>query len=49
MFEEMLADAARSAKRRVQILEVRGASADHPTSVTCKETDYLKCYIARVY
>jgi 23S rRNA (cytosine1962-C5)-methyltransferase len=49
MFEEMLTDAARSAKRRMQILEVRGASADHPTSVACKETDYLKCYIGRVY
>ena len=45
MFEDMLADAARSAKRRLQILEVRGAAADHPTSVACKETDYLKCYI----
>jgi 23S rRNA (cytosine1962-C5)-methyltransferase len=49
MFEDMLADAARSSKRRLQILEVRGASADHPTSVACKETDYLKCYIGRVY
>lgn len=49
MFEDMLADAARSARRRLQILEVRGASADHPTSVACKETDYLKCYIGRVY
>jgi 23S rRNA (cytosine1962-C5)-methyltransferase len=49
MFENMLADAARSAKRRLQFLEVRGAAADHPTSVTCAETDYLKCYIGRVY
>ena len=49
MFENMLAEAARSAKRRLQFLEVRGASADHPTSVTCEETDYLKCYISRVY
>jgi 23S rRNA (cytosine1962-C5)-methyltransferase len=49
MFENMLAEAALSAKRRFQILEVRGASADHPTSVTCEETDYLKCYIGRVY
>jgi 23S rRNA (cytosine1962-C5)-methyltransferase len=49
MFENMLAEAARSAKRRLQFLEVRGAAADHPTSVTCGETDYLKCYIARVY
>jgi 23S rRNA (cytosine1962-C5)-methyltransferase len=49
MFEDILADAARSARRRLQILEVRGAAADHPTSSTCRETDYLKCYIARVY
>jgi 23S rRNA (cytosine1962-C5)-methyltransferase len=49
MFEDMLADAARSARRQLQILEVRGAAADHPTSVACKETDYLKCYIGRVY
>lgn len=49
MFENTQADAARSANRRLQILEVRGASADHPTSTTCPETNYLKCYIARVY
>jgi len=49
MFEVMLAEAARSAKKNAQILEARGASADHPTSVACKETDYLKCYIVRVY
>jgi len=48
-FENMLAEAALSTKRRLQILEVRGASADHPTSVTCEETDYLKCYIGRVF
>jgi 23S rRNA (cytosine1962-C5)-methyltransferase len=49
MFENMLAEAALSARRRLQILEIRGAAADHPTSVTCAETDYLKCYIGRVY
>jgi 23S rRNA (cytosine1962-C5)-methyltransferase len=49
MFENMLAEAAQSARRRLQILETRGAAADHPTSVTCPETDYLKCYICRVY
>jgi 23S rRNA (cytosine1962-C5)-methyltransferase len=49
MFENMLAEAAHSAKRRLQFLETRGAAADHPTSVTCPETDYLKCYICRVY
>jgi 23S rRNA (cytosine1962-C5)-methyltransferase len=30
------------------VLEQRGAAADHPTSVTCLETDYLKCLICRV-
>jgi 23S rRNA (cytosine1962-C5)-methyltransferase len=49
MFDNMLAEAALSAKRSLQILEVRGAAADHPTAVTCAETDYLKCYIGRVY
>jgi 23S rRNA (cytosine1962-C5)-methyltransferase len=49
MFENMLAEAAHSAKRRLQILDARGAAADHPTSVTCPETDYLKCYFCRVY
>jgi len=49
MFEDMLAEAARSARRRLQILEKRGAAPDHPTSVACTETDYLKCYIARAH
>src|SRR5262249_50430898 len=49
MFENMLSEAALSARRRLQILEARGASPDHPTSVACPETDYLKCYICRVY
>lgn len=47
MFAEMLADAATSAKRPLQILEARGPSPDHPTSVHCVETNYLKCYICR--
>jgi 23S rRNA (cytosine1962-C5)-methyltransferase len=48
MFEEMLAAAAAGAGRRVQILETRGPSADHPTSVHCIENQYLKCYVCRV-
>lgn len=47
MFAEMLAEAATSAKRPLQILEARGPSPDHPTSVHCIETNYLKCYICR--
>jgi len=48
LFESTLADAAATAKRRVQILESRGASLDHPTSLHCLETQYLKCLICRV-
>ena len=49
MFEEMLGDAARSARRNLQILAARQGAPDHPTSAVCPETNYLKCYITRVY
>ena len=48
MFLDALANAALHENRRLQVLESRGAAADHPTSVTCLETDYLKCYLCRV-
>lgn len=48
MFVEMLAQAASSAGRSVQILEARGPAPDHPVSLHCLETNYLKCYICRV-
>lgn len=48
MFVDMLGQAALHADRRLQLLEVRGSSADHPSSVHCLETDYLKCYLCRV-
>ena len=48
MFVNTLAQAALHENRRLQILETRGAAADHPTSVTCLETNYLKCYLCRV-
>jgi 23S rRNA (cytosine1962-C5)-methyltransferase len=47
MFAGMLAEAATSAKRPLQVLESRGPSPDHPTSVHCVETNYLKCFICR--
>ncbi len=47
MFTEMLAEAATSARRPLQILEARGPAPDHPTAVHCPETNYLKCYICR--
>jgi 23S rRNA (cytosine1962-C5)-methyltransferase len=47
-FQAMLASAAADAKRRVQVLEVRGAAPDHPAVVTLAETSYLKCLVCRV-
>jgi 23S rRNA (cytosine1962-C5)-methyltransferase len=47
-FQAMLASAAADARRRVQVLEVRGAAPDHPAIVTLAETNYLKCLVCRV-
>jgi len=47
-FEEMLASAASDAKRRVQIVERRGAGRDHPVLMSLRETRYLKCFVLRV-
>jgi 23S rRNA (cytosine1962-C5)-methyltransferase len=47
MFLQILAGAAQKAGRSLQILEQRGQAADHPVSVFCLETAYLKCVIAR--
>jgi hypothetical protein len=34
--------------RSIQILESRGAAADHPVTASCLEGEYLTCVIARV-
>lgn len=47
-FQSMLLGVAMKTKRNIQILEQRGAAADHPVSVTCAENAYLKCFICRV-
>jgi 23S rRNA (cytosine1962-C5)-methyltransferase len=47
-FEEMLDSAAADAKRRVQLVEKRGAGKDHPVLLSLRETRYLKCYVLRV-
>jgi 23S rRNA (cytosine1962-C5)-methyltransferase len=47
-FEDMLASAAADAKRRVQIIEKRGAGKDHPVLLNLRETRYLKCFVLRV-
>ena len=48
MFLEIIADAARDARRRVQLSEKRVQASDHPILLGVPETYYLKCVIARV-
>jgi 23S rRNA (cytosine1962-C5)-methyltransferase len=48
MFLELIAAAANDAHRRVQIVEKRTQSSDHPILLGMPETYYLKCVIARV-
>ena len=47
-FTGVLASAAADARRRVQVLETRGAAPDHPAILTLPETTYLKCIVCRV-
>lgn len=47
-FQESIAQVARESGRPIQILEQHGQPADHPISVTCPETEYLKMLICRV-
>lgn len=47
MFLEIISDAAIDARRRLQIIEKRGQSSDHPALLGVPETHYLKCVIAR--
>ena len=47
MFVEMVADAARDARRRIQLVEKRIQARDHPVLVGVPETYYLKCLIVR--
>ncbi|HBB93790.1 MAG TPA: class I SAM-dependent rRNA methyltransferase [Blastocatellia bacterium] len=48
MFLDIIAGAALDAHRRVQIVEKRGQSSDHPVLLGVPETHYLKCAIVRV-
>lgn len=48
MFLEIIADAARDARRRAQLVEKRMQASDHPVLFGMPETYYLKCVIARV-
>ncbi|MCA1634608.1 MAG: class I SAM-dependent rRNA methyltransferase [Acidobacteria bacterium] len=48
MFLDVIAEAASDACRRVQLVERRTQSRDHPVLVGVPETLYLKCVVARV-
>lgn len=48
LFEEMLQEASRDTDQAVQILEKRGATADHPVLLSFPESAYLQCWIVRV-
>jgi 23S rRNA (cytosine1962-C5)-methyltransferase len=48
LFLDILSSATLDAKRRVQIVEKRMQSSDHPVLIGMPETYYLKCIIARV-
>ncbi len=48
MLEELLAQIAADARRDIQLLQRRGPSPDHPVSLACRESHYLKCLIARL-
>lgn len=47
-FLNMLVDVARRRRRDLIIMEQRGPAPDHPVSISCPESDYLKCVIAQI-
>jgi 23S rRNA (cytosine1962-C5)-methyltransferase len=47
MFVEVVTDAARDARRRIQLVEKRMQARDHPVLLGVPETYYLKCLIVR--
>jgi 23S rRNA (cytosine1962-C5)-methyltransferase len=48
MLADLHAQVAIEERREAQLLERRGQAADHPVSVACPESNYLKCLISRV-
>ena len=48
VFQEIVDDAARKEGRQLQLLEWRGAAADHPVLPSVPETRYLKLGLYRV-
>jgi 23S rRNA (cytosine1962-C5)-methyltransferase len=47
-FYDMIMHAATDSKKRVQVLEKRGAGSDHPVLLGYPKSEYLKCAVCRV-
>ena len=47
-FHEVLVKSARDAQATAHLLDIHGASSDHPRRLDLPETDYLKCAFIRV-
>lgn len=47
-FREVVAEAARQARRTVRLLKVCGQSPDHPVLLSFPESEYLKCLVLQV-
>ena len=48
LFMQMINEAARDAKRKVQFIDFRIQAPDHPSLMESVEQLYLKCVILRV-
>lgn len=48
IFLQTVEEAARDAKRRVQLIEKRMQATDHPILIGMPETHYLKCFVLKV-
>jgi 23S rRNA (cytosine1962-C5)-methyltransferase len=44
-FHEILASAARQARKEMRLVEVRSQAPDHPILLSMPETEYLKCFV----
>ena len=48
LFMQMISEAAKDAKRKVQFLDFRIQAPDHPALLQSEEQLYLKCLILRI-
>ena len=48
MFQDIVNQAARDAKKRIRLVEYRTQGLDHPILPQSVETKYLKCMILQV-